>query len=107
MRIGVDYYPEHWDRTWWERDADAMAEAGVTTVRMAEFAWSLLEPEEGIYDFSWLDEAVDLFEERALRLCFAHPRTHRRSGFMRSTRNASRWVKADIRSELASGGTVV
>lgn len=73
LRIGVDYYPEHWDRTWWVKDADAMAQAGVTTVRMAEFAWSLLEPEEGRYDFSWLDDVVDLFEERGIEVVLCTP----------------------------------
>ena len=26
MRIDVDYYPEHWDRSLWEADADLMKE---------------------------------------------------------------------------------
>ena len=45
MRIGVDYYPEHWPEEVWEQDADRMQDAGVSVVRMAEFAWSRLEPE--------------------------------------------------------------
>ena len=32
MRIGVDYYPEHWDRSLWEADADLMKETCVTLV---------------------------------------------------------------------------
>lgn len=47
MRIGVDYYPEHWDPSMWEDDANLMQEIGVNIVRMAEFAWSRLEPHEG------------------------------------------------------------
>lgn len=54
MRIGVDYYPEHWPEEVWEQDADRMQDAGVSVVRMAEFAWSRLEPEEGVYEFGWL-----------------------------------------------------
>ena len=60
MRIGVDYYPEHWDRSLWEADADLMKETGVQVVRLAEFAWSRLEPREGEFDFAWLDEAVKI-----------------------------------------------
>ncbi|WP_305024029.1 beta-galactosidase [Paenibacillus lacisoli] len=59
--VGVDYYPEQWDRSLWEQDAVLMKEAGVHVVRMAEFAWSRLEPQEGRYDLAWLDEAIDLF----------------------------------------------
>ena len=58
MKIGVDYYPEHWDRTLWRQDADLMKKSGVELVRMAEFAWSKMEPEEGIFDFAWLDGGI-------------------------------------------------
>ena len=29
MRIGVDYYPEHWDKSLWGQDADLMQKTGV------------------------------------------------------------------------------
>ena len=35
-----------------------MAEAGFNVVRLAEFAWSKMEPEEGRFDFAWLDRAI-------------------------------------------------
>lgn len=41
---GVDYYPEHWPEDRWPEDARLMQEAGITVVRLAEFAWSRLEP---------------------------------------------------------------
>ena len=50
VKIGVDYYPEHWDEKLWEQDADLMQKSGVKLVRMAEFAWSVMEPKEGKYD---------------------------------------------------------
>ena len=73
MRIGVDYYPEHWDRGLWEADAQLMKETGVELVRLAEFAWSRLEPREGEYDFSWLDEAVALFAQRGIGVVLCTP----------------------------------
>ncbi|MCD7824616.1 MAG: beta-galactosidase [Clostridiaceae bacterium] len=73
MKIGVDYYPEQWDEKLWEEDADKMKEAGIGIVRMAEFAWSRLEPEEGEYDFSWLDRAVRLFEDRKIEVFLCTP----------------------------------
>jgi beta-galactosidase len=35
-----------------------MQQAGVHMVRVGEFAWSRMEPEEGKYDLEWLDHAV-------------------------------------------------
>ena len=35
-----------------------MAAMGITNVRIAEFAWALMEPKEGSFDFAWL-ERVD------------------------------------------------
>lgn len=73
MKIGVDYYPEQWDEELWERDADMMKQAGVKLVRMAEFAWSRLEPEEGVFEFAWLDRAVDLFVSRGIEVFLCTP----------------------------------
>lgn len=73
MKIGVDYYPEHWDKKMWADDADKMKEAGVQIVRLAEFAWSRLEPQEGQYCFEWLDEAIALFAQREISVFLCTP----------------------------------
>lgn len=59
MRFGADYYPEHWPEDRWEEDARLMREAGFDTVRLAEFAWSKMEPWEGHFEFDWLLRALD------------------------------------------------
>ena len=66
MYIGVDYYPEHWPRSRWETDARLMQKAGFNVVRMAEFAWINLEPQEGVFDFEWLDEALGILRRHGI-----------------------------------------
>jgi beta-galactosidase len=58
IHFGAAYYPEHWPPAQWPHDIQLMQAAGFTVVRMAEFAWSALEPAEGCFDFDWLEEAI-------------------------------------------------
>jgi len=71
--LGVCYYPEHWPRTVWQQDAQRMAEAGLTWVRIGEFAWSRLEPSQGDYRFEWLDEAIEVLGNAGLRVVLGTP----------------------------------
>ncbi len=73
MKFGVCYYPEHWDRKEWRDHARLMREAGFNTARLADFAWGVLEPEEGRYDFSLLDEAVAVLGEEGLDVILCTP----------------------------------
>jgi beta-galactosidase len=71
--FGVDYYPEHWPEERWPIDARLMAEAGVNIVRLAEFAWSRLEPQEGRFDFDWLDRAIEGLVAQGIRVILGTP----------------------------------
>ncbi len=73
MKIGVDYYPEHWPRERWPVDAALMRDAGITVVRVAEFAWSRMEPEPGKLDFDWLDEAVLVLHDHGIDVVMGTP----------------------------------
>lgn len=73
MITGVDYYPEHWDKSLWKADADLMQHTGVKVVRLAEFAWCRLEPREGEFDFEWLDEIIGIFTERNINVVLCTP----------------------------------
>ena len=59
LHFGAAYYPEHWPEDRWAEDIRLMREAGMTVVRLAEFAWSRLEPSAGKFNFSWLERAIE------------------------------------------------
>jgi beta-galactosidase len=73
IHFGADYYPEHWPEERWPVDAELMQEMGIQVVRMAEFSWHKLEPEEGKYDFAWLDKVVALLGGHGIRTILGTP----------------------------------
>lgn len=73
MKLGVCYYPEQWDRARWRDDAGRMAALGLKMVRIAEFAWALMEPREGEFEWDWLDEAVATLAEAGLEVVLGTP----------------------------------
>lgn len=73
MIFGVDYYPEHWDRQEWEKQAKQMKECGFNTVRMGEFGWKLMEWEEGKFDFSLFDDAIELLAKYGIKTILGTP----------------------------------
>jgi beta-galactosidase len=70
---GADYYPEAWDETQWEKDATLMQAAGINFVRMGEFAWVKMEPQEGRFDFAWLDRALKVLNAHGIRAILGTP----------------------------------
>lgn len=71
--LGTCYYPEHWPEKIWEADARRMAEAGLTWVRIGEFAWSRLEPAPGDLRFDWLDRAIEVLGQAGLKVVLGTP----------------------------------
>ena len=72
---GGDYNPDQWlDRPDVLReDIRLMHLAGINAVSVGIFAWARLEPEEGRYDFAWLDEIVDRLRENGIGIVLATP----------------------------------
>jgi beta-galactosidase len=71
--LGVDYYPEHWPPERWDIDARQMQEIGLSVVRLAEFAWTKLEPEEGEYAWGWLDDVLERLAAAGLQIVLSTP----------------------------------
>ncbi len=71
--VGAAYYPEMWPESEVEKDIARMKEAGVNLVRVAEFAWGKMEPEEGKFDFGWLERAVDALYRAGIDVVIGTP----------------------------------
>nr|WP_082510198.1 beta-galactosidase [Leifsonia sp. Leaf325] len=75
LRFGGDYNPEQWPRETWLEDIELMRQAGVNLVSVGIFSWALLEPREGEYDFSFLDEVLDLLAGAGIDVDLGTPTT--------------------------------
>ena len=73
MLLGVDYYPEQWDPSMLEADMDRILELGCNVIRIGEFAWHRMEPEEGRFDFSYFDAVIAMAREKGLQVIFGTP----------------------------------
>lgn len=71
--VGVYYYPEHWDEMQWERDMQKIAAMGFEFIHLGEFAWVQMEPQEGRFDFAWLDRTVALAAKYKLKVIMSTP----------------------------------
>ena len=73
LHFGAAYYPEQWPQQRWAEDIRLMKDAGFTVVRMAEFAWSSMEPAEGQFDFDWLELAIAQLAEAGIQTVLGTP----------------------------------
>ncbi len=58
LLLGTAWYPEQWPESRWPQDLALMQAAHIDVVRVGEFAWSTLEPRQGVYHFGWLERAI-------------------------------------------------
>lgn len=72
---GGDYNPDQWAKSpeIWEEDIRMMKLANCNTMTVGVFSWSALEPEEGVFEFEWLDTIMEKFKENSLYSIIATP----------------------------------
>ncbi len=72
---GGDYNPEQWLRYPGviDRDFELFAKAGLNSITVGVFSWVSLEPAEGQYEFSWLDDIFERAARRDMRVILATP----------------------------------
>jgi len=73
LSLGVCYYPEQWPEWLWRDDLRRMKQYGISTIRIAEFAWSKVEPKEGEFTYGFFDSFLDIAQEEGMKVIFGTP----------------------------------
>lgn len=73
--LGADYNPEQWLHMpeVLEKDIQFWQEANMNSFSVGIFSWSVIEPEEGVYNFSHLDDVMDRAAEAGGKIVLATP----------------------------------
>jgi len=71
--LGSAWYPEQWPEERWAEDLRLMKAHGANVVRIGEYAWSRIEPSEGVYDLTWLQRAVRLAAKYDIKVVIGTP----------------------------------
>ncbi len=69
---GAAYYAEYTPTNRLDEDIRLMKEAHLTVVRVGESTWSLFEPQDGQFEFAWMDpfSMTPLLKEFSMELYF-------------------------------------
>ncbi|MCL1954399.1 MAG: beta-galactosidase [Spirochaetes bacterium] len=72
---GADYNYEQWLDLPEQLDKDLvyMREAEINVLAVGVFSWSMLESDEGIYNFEWLDQCFDRLHKNGQKIILATP----------------------------------
>lgn len=100
--FGVPYYPEHWSEEDRRDDPERMVRAGVNTVRMAEFAWDLIEPQPSLFDFSLFDETIGVLGKHSISTVLCTP-TATPPRWL--TANHPQWMRVDANGKPMTHGS--
>ncbi len=73
MLYGVAYYHEYQPYERLQEDIRLMQEAGLTVVRLGESTWSSWEPEDGRFEFAWMDRVIDALHAAGIKVIFGTP----------------------------------
>ena len=75
MLHGGDYNPDQWQHVPGTVDEDfsLFPLAGINSVSIGIFAWTALEPEEGKFEFGWLDDIMERCASRGMAAILATP----------------------------------
>lgn len=72
---GGDYNPEQWlhDPDILEKDIEYLKKAKINEVSLGVFSWSMLEPEEGVFRFQWMEDIINRLYENGISVILSTP----------------------------------
>ena len=70
---GVAYYPEYMPYDRLDQDVTLMQQAGINVVRIGESSWGLWEPEDGRFEFAWMDRVVERLQKAGIKIIMGTP----------------------------------
>lgn len=68
---GGDYNPNQWPREVWDEDMRVFKNARINSATINVFSWAKLQPAEEIYDFTQLDEIIDMLSRENYEIVLA------------------------------------
>lgn len=71
VAYGGDYNPEQWPEPVWDEDYRLFDAAGIDTVTVGVFSWTLTQLAQDVYDFSTLDRIVERAAAEGRSICLA------------------------------------
>jgi len=70
---GGDYNPEQWPREIWDEDMRILKKARINSATVNVFSWAKLQPDEETYDFTELDEIIDMLSKENYDIVLGTP----------------------------------
>src|SRR5215469_5189457 len=70
---GAAYYPEYMPYERLDKDVELMKQAGISVVRLGESSWGLWEPEDGRFEYAWMDRVVEQMHKAGIKVIMGTP----------------------------------
>lgn len=70
---GAAYYPEYMPYERMDKDIALMQQAGISVVRIGESSWGLWEPEDGRFEYAWMDRVVERLQKAGIKIIMGTP----------------------------------
>lgn len=70
---GAAYYSEYMPYDRLEQDVQLMQQAGISVVRMGESSWGLWEPQDGRFEYAWMDRVIDRMQKAGIKVILGTP----------------------------------
>jgi len=70
---GAAYYTEYMPYDRLDQDVQLMQQANITVVRMGESSWGLWEPQDGRFEYAWMDRVIDRMQKAGIKVILGTP----------------------------------